>query len=442
MLTEKELRNLQREVAMNEKNYQLKESVPMTDKTLLIVTTHFPPDARPGTHRVIRFIKYLVQLGWDVSVLTLTPECRLHRDRQDPALMGKIPSSVKVYQTTAPRLFWPLTGLHSYLVPDIEATWIPFACHKGLQVIREAGISCLFSTAPPWTAHMICWRLKRQTGVKWVADIRDPWTRRPWMPAEIRRGVRYAVLKKIERTVIHAADRVILNTEPLYQDFCSYYPEVNATKFLTIMNGIDPDDYRDLQTASDFSNDRFVITHGGSLYRKRDPRPFLRAISELVQEKAISEEELLVQFIGSIDSEFDLPQWVHDLGLEAVVRLEPPIPHEKYLQRLAASDLLLCIQPRTDLQVPSKLFEYMAVNKPVLVLTHDGATRDLVQQYGRGTVVDPEDVAGIKEIVLQLVHGERPMDDNTATQDRDMLQFSGASLAKELDKTLTECLAK
>jgi glycosyltransferase involved in cell wall biosynthesis len=242
--------------------------------------------------------------------------------------------------------------------------------------------------------------------------------------------------------MIHAADRVILNTEPLYRDFCSYYPEVNATKFLTIMNGIDPDDYRDLQTVSDLSHDRFVITHGGSLYRKRDPRPFLRAISELVKEKAISEEELLVQFIGGFDAEFDLPQWVRDFDLEAVVRLEPPIPHEKYLQRLAASDLLLCLQPHTDLQVPSKLFEYMAVDKPVLVLTHDGATRDVVQQYGRGTVVEPEDVAGIKETVLQLVHGERPMDDHTATQERGMLQFSGASLAKELDKTLTECLAR
>jgi glycosyltransferase involved in cell wall biosynthesis len=208
------------------------------------------------------------------------------------------------------------------------------------------------------------------------------------------------------------------------------------------MNGIDPDDYRNLQTVSDASHDRFVITHGGSLYRKRDPRPFLRAISELVQDKVISEEELLVQFIGSIDSEFDLPQWVRDFDLEAMVRLEPPIPHEKYLQRLAASDLLLCIQPRTDLQVPSKLFEYMAVNKPVLVLTHDGATRDVVKQYGRGTVVEPEDVAGIKETVLQLVHGELPIDAKTAAQDGDLLQFSGVRLAKELDKTLTECLVQ
>jgi glycosyltransferase involved in cell wall biosynthesis len=414
----------------------------MIDKTLLIVTTHFPPDARPGTHRVIRFIKYLVQLGWDVSVLTLTPECRLHKARQDPALMEKIPSSVKVYHTTAPRLCWPWTGLHSYLVPDIEATWIPFACHKGLKIIREAGIACLFSTAPPWTTHVICWWLKRHTGIKWVADIRDPWTRRPWMPAAIRRGVRYAILKKIERTMIHAADRVILNTEPLYQDFCSYYHEVEATKFLTIMNGIDPDDYRNLQAVSDSSNDRFVITHGGSLYRKRDPRPFLKAVSELVKDRAIAEDELLVQFIGGIDPEFDLPQWVRDFALEAVVRLEPPIPHEQYLQRLAASDLLLCIQPRTDLQVPSKLFEYMAVAKPVLVLTHDGATRDVVKQYGRGTVVEPEDVAGIKETILQLVHGACPMDDPPAARDGAIATFSGVSLAKELDKTLMECLAR
>lgn len=414
--------------------------MPRNEKKLLITSTHFPPDARPGTHRVTRFIKYLAKFGWDISVLTLKLESRFHTVREDAALVNKIPPSVKVYRTTAPRLAWPFSGLNSYLVPDIESTWIPFACSKGVRIIKEQGIPCVFSTAPPWTTHVICSWFKRRTGIKWVADIRDPWTRRPWMPVEQRRGVRYNILKRIERAVVHTADRVVLNTEPLYRDFCSYYQEIDPKKFLTIMNGIDPDDYRDLPSSYDSNPDRFVITHGGSLYRKRDPRPFLRAVSELVKEKAITERNLIVQFIGGIGSEFDIHRWIRELDLEAVVRVEPQIPHERYLGLLSESNMLLCIQPQTDLQVPSKLFEYIAVGKPILALVHDGATRDIVEQYSKGIARVPEDVAGIKEAILTVVRDENRMTDRPDMQNQDVVKFSVATSAQKLDKILTECL--
>jgi glycosyltransferase involved in cell wall biosynthesis len=406
----------------------------MKDKRLLIVSTHFPPDARPGTHRVIRFAKYLAQLGWDIHVLTLEPDSALYKDLRDASLISKVPLSVKVYRTRTFRLPWPLSALNSYLIPDKEAGWIPLACTTALRIIREEGITVLYSTAPPWTTHVACWWLKKKSGVKWVADIRDPWTRRPWMPAEDRRGVRYSLLKKIERTVVNSADRLILNTSHLHKDFCAYYKNVNPEKFLTIPNGIDTDDFLGLDGAKS-SFDRFVVTHGGSLYRKRDPRPFLQALSELVRDKAIAESDVLVRFLGGVDAKFDIHGWVREYKLDSMVRIEPPIAHDEYLKALLSSDVLLLIQPDTDLQVPSKLFEYMAVGKPVLALAHSGATSEAVEEYGHGMVVQPYDVNAIKNAITKLLTQRRLATDEVSQTTR-IARFSAATTTRELDRLL------
>jgi glycosyltransferase involved in cell wall biosynthesis len=254
--------------------------------------------------------------------------------------------------------------------------------------------------------------------------------------------MRYAALKQIEKTVVHSADRVILNTQPLHQDFCSYYDSVEQEKFVTITNGIDANDIRSLNGLRKRTIGPFVITHGGSLYRKRDPRPFLNAVSELLKEKAITEDELLIRFVGNVDPKFDMHGWVRQLGLEAVVRIEPPIPHDQYLQLLSSSDLLLLIQPDTDLQIPSKLFEYMAVGRPILALAHHGATMDVVKGYQRGRTVDPYNVKEIETAMLSFIEDRASPDQDAAIGNRPCLAFSAESLSKELDRVLTGCLAK
>jgi glycosyltransferase involved in cell wall biosynthesis len=413
----------------------------MSEKKLLIVSKHFPPNGQPGTHRILRFIKYLTELEWDIHVLTLKPEFGFHKSLYDESLLQKVPTSAAVYKTAALRLFWPLSALNSHLVPDREAGWIPIALYKGLRIIQRHDIRLLYSSAPPWTAHVIAGLLKKKTGIRWVADIRDPWTRRPWMPAEGRRGIRYSLLKKIERAVVQSADRVILNTEPLSRDFCSYYHDLDIAKFVTIMNGIDPDDYQSLTRTNGPANDRFVITHGGSLYRKRDPRPFLTALAELVKDKVISENELVVRFVGAVDSKFDMHGWVRDGGLGKMVTIEPPLPHPRYLELLSSSDLLLLIQPETDLQVPSKLFEYIAVGKRILALTHSGATHSIVEQYSQGRVVDPYDVVEIKKALLEYLK-RQPSLGSDENHKLDCGRFSAIQSSKQLDKVLTGCLAR
>jgi len=97
----------------------------------------------------------------------------------------------------------------------------------------------------------------------------------------------------------------------------------------------------------------------------------------------------------------ELEKMVRHWDLEDYVELVPRVSHKEALGIMAGADLLLILQGGTSLCVPAKLFEYMALNKPILGLTPEGATADILQRYPLGKVVDPYDP---DKILLGIIH--------------------------------------
>ena len=92
-------------------------------KTLLIVAYYFAPAAVVGTHRILRFTKYLPSWGWRCAVVTAREDCY---DLTDLSLLGEVGENCVVYRTRAPefhkaeRLYEPTeyggmreAGIHS-----------------------------------------------------------------------------------------------------------------------------------------------------------------------------------------------------------------------------------------------------------------------------------------------------------------------------------------
>jgi glycosyltransferase involved in cell wall biosynthesis len=77
----------------------------------------------------------------------------------------------------------------------------------------------------------------------------------------------------------------------------------------------------------------------------------------------------------------------------------------------------------------------MAVGKPVLALAHSGATREAVEEYGHGIVVEPYDVTAIKNAVTQLLTERRPVSADASQMAR-IARFCAAATAQQLDSVL------
>jgi glycosyltransferase involved in cell wall biosynthesis len=445
----------------------------------------FPPLARAGVHRTVRFVRYLAPLGWDMTVLTANESYYPFNSPVDRALLQKIPDAVKVESTKIFRGVDKLLELKNRgkkqvasgklqlksneqpatsdqpratskhrgfvqrgkdfisdltTIPDKDVNWLPHALSAALRLHRRERFEVIYSTAPPFTGHLIAYLVKKFTGLPWVADFRDPWARAPWK-AELMDGtLRGRAAEVLESKFVRFADRVILNTDWAARDFAKFYGAGLTPKFVVIPNGFDPEDFAAVQFPQQ-KNNRLVLTHTGSLYRKRDPGHFFDALGKLLATGQINPEEIRLRFVGGIAPEL-YQSFQYAEALQHVLQVIPPVPHREALAYQAESDVLLILQPGTSVSVPGKIFEYIAMRKKILALTPAGATADVVRDHDLGIVVDPNDIDGIQRALLQLVEEFRRGGIAPPAVDGAFHKYDGARLTRQLHDELLRCVAK
>ena len=163
-----------------------------------------------------------------------------------------------------------------------------------------------------------------------------------------------------------------------------------AVASLTIANGSDFDDFDGLAYTP---GPRMRITHAGSFFGKRDPRPFLQALHD-------SELDIVARFLGDFRSSDR--EWAEGLGLGDRLELIPYAPRATSLALQRDSDALLLLIPdaggRGKGVLSGKVFEYLAAERPILAaVPPDGAAAELIRETGAGVVAAPDDVDALRE---------------------------------------------
>src|SRR5262249_41613995 len=98
------------------------------------------------------------------------------------------------------------------------------------------------------------------------------------------------------------------------------------------------------------------------------------------------------------------------LDLADVVSVTDFMKYEECVELLHRSDVLLLFAQGQPLQIPTKLYEYIAVGKPILVFAEDGATADLARQLPGASIVGSGDgerlQAKLKKMYIQFQRGQ------------------------------------
>lgn len=375
---------------------------------VLFLAYYFPPLAGGGVFRALRFVRYLPQYGWQPVVLT-SEGADYHA--RDVELLRRVPPQVEIHRGRVydlrpvyewlyklrlnPAAHWLRRREGRFMLPDRQVGWWSAASRKGLELIDRERVSAIFSTAPPYTAHLVAYRLKQRTGLPWVADFRDEWADYAFIrqPGPLRR-----LQVGLERRVLGAADRVVSTTPWITATLREKLPEAYA-KFDTIYGGYDPDDLR-LAVTEDRSR-RFRIVHAGTFYGQRTPEPFLRALAGLLQGAELSASDVAVEFIGSSPPR-DL---LRTLRLHDVVHNHGQVAHRVALRTLQEATVLLLVQsPEGPRCIPGKTYEYLALGKPLLALVpRPSAVEDLLHNLPGVYLADFTDAREVAA-ALRRVH--------------------------------------
>jgi glycosyltransferase involved in cell wall biosynthesis len=375
---------------------------------LLLVTLYFPPSGGGGVQRSLKFASHLPALGIETHVLAPDDSKWVHADADLP-----LPTQAWIHRAryVGPRGRRIADELHGrsgvdllrlragtigrrLLLPDENVTWNATAIPKAISIARSEAIDVVLTTSPPGSVHLVGAAVQKATGAKWVADLRDSIALHAHHSTE---GIGARAKQKTRAGVAHLvarnADAIVCAAESIAVEMRGLNPR---GRVVTIANGCDFDDFAGLEYAR---ADRLRLTHAGSFFGKRDPKPFLRALVES------GLQDVTVRFVGDFrpgDREF-----MESLGLSDRVELIDYVPRRESLRLQRDSDALLLLIPEAAGRgrgvLSGKVFEYLAAERPVLaVVPEDGAAAELVRDTGAGVVAGPEDVPAIRAALVAM----------------------------------------
>ncbi len=410
-------------------------------KKVLIVAYHYPPNAAVGGTRPSKFARYLPEFGWEPTVLTATTgdvaasitgsetaeiyrvqewphplKCyerfmieRAKRKGQEEEFTAKL--SVPYAVAMAPSRI-RIASLKRWLLgflwlPDRELGWLAPAIRRGVHLIRKKRIEYLLTTGPPFTCHLVGLALKRLTGVRWVADFRDPWSLTLKYPL-FRTRATDAVERWLIRHVMEQADLVLSVTTPMTEQARKEHPNLDPTKFVTLTNGFDPSDFSD-QSAARRPSDPVVFSYLGTFYHGRTPVPFLRALRCLIDDGRLNEHDIFVRFVGNV-SRADgqsVTELVKQLGLDHIVGVQPPVPRREALRQTLESHVVLVLDERHPVQIPFKLYDALAAGAVIFNIGSRGAVSEVLARTGRGIAVEHTNPVEIQNGILECIRRSR-----------------------------------
>lgn len=405
---------------------------------LLLVAYPFPPEGGKGVKRTLKFIKFLPALGWEPFILTVKNG---NYDAHDSSLLNEVEKRVTVYRAhtlEAPfsinlrdclvakdvhaerysilttcairKKFRSIYHLLGVLlgIPDAHIMWLPFAFLKGIKIIKKHSIDVIYATGPTFTDHLVGMLLKIIMKKPLVVDYRDAWMADPareW-PNKIRKKAE----QYMEKKVIRWSDIVVSTTDGITESFKERYYNEDKGKFVTITNGYDIDDFNEMATVCSKNDKKFQIVHTGTLFRERSPKYFLQAVRLLLDEHPELGNKVEVYFVGQ-DTKFANDECIEDyitgFSLKNVVKLTGFVSRKESIAYQFSADLLLLIigivpdQSIKSYGLSGKVFDYAMIHKPVLALAQEGASAKFIRTINIGTVVNPEDINQIKNVLYQ-----------------------------------------
>jgi glycosyltransferase involved in cell wall biosynthesis len=345
-------------------------------RRLLLVSHRSIDQAGGPAARWRSFARHLPEHGWEVDVVSAG-------GGDEFASPGTAQARARVMET-AGRLADPLfrlAGLRPEALP-LSTLWIPRGAREIRRRLLEGRYDVVFATGPPFAALLAASRAAGD--VPLIVELRDLWAGNP---AFDRGG---PILRRAESSVVQHAAAVVAVTPEAAVDLRRRHP---GARIEEIPNGFEPTLLDMRQTTSGTT-----IIHSGTLTKDRPLAPLLRAMKPPI--RLVLHGYVVPEILAEIKAS----------GAE--VELAPPSGWEDAVRRIAEADVTLITQASgagDATAVAAKVYEYLALGKPILSITDGGATEALLRRLGADSLTARlDDDRSIEEALDKIQAGDLP----------------------------------
>jgi glycosyltransferase involved in cell wall biosynthesis len=343
----------------------------------LLLVSHRPIDQAGGpAARWRSFVRHLPEHGWEVDVVS-------GGGGDEFASPGRAQTRARIMEA-AGRITDPIfrvAGLRPEAMP-LSTAWAPRGATKIRRRLRGGRYDIVLASGPPFVA-LVAARLGAGD-VPLIVELRDLWAGNP---AFDRGG---PVLRRLESWVVRESVAVIAVTPEAAADLRQRHPDARVEE---IPNGFEP---QLLQMRQETSGT--TILHSGTLTKDRPLAPLLRALNPPL--RLVLHGYVVPEIRAEIEAS------------GADVELVPPSGWEDAVRRIAEADVTLITQARgagDATAVAAKVYEYLALGKPVLSITDGGATEALLRRLEADSLIARLDDHQSIEVALDKIRaGDLP----------------------------------
>ncbi len=428
-------------------------------KRVLIISYYWPPTGGSGVQRWVKFAKYLPSEGWQPVIYT--PE-NPEQLAVDESLAAEVPAEAEIIKTRIVEPYEiykkvlrksghskeavevnPVNAQNmsflqkvamwvrgNFFRPDPRCLWIGPSVRFLKKYLQEHPVDLIVSTGPPQSMHLIGRRLALETGLPWIADFRDPWTKIFYFKHLSMTHATERWHKRMEKKVLDNAS-VVVAVSPLVQQ---EFQQMTQTPVELITNGFDECDFSSERCCeAEGGPDReFCITHTGLFAADGNPTVLWEVLADKCAKDDDFRKALKIKLVGKTDE--SILKALHDAGLEDAMEDMGYQPHAVAVEQQRKASLLILPlrkEPEYKAVLPGKLFEYLASWRPVLGIGQpDGAMSMILNTTKTGVVFDWEDKRSIARFIDLC--WKNHLEGHLTVEDADISQFTRRNLTHRM----------
>jgi len=259
------------------------------------------------------------------------------------------------------------------LVIPIETSWSwAFSAYfMGARVIKTRNPGLIYSAGGAYAAHLAAYWLKLRFGLPWVAEIHDPMT----FPGQTTNKARTRFSIWLEEKICQHADVAFWFTEKALAEARSRHPELGERGHCLLPGANEPEFPRlPYQRGK-----QLVIGYFGSLADTRNLGIFMQSLRKFIEiDPQRADHVRLRIYGGSMDPvsarslrDFPFPSMIEQFGRLEADPITGESGRERVLKQMNAADCLLLLHgtvPFCEQYIPSKMYEYLWTQRPILAL--------------------------------------------------------------------------
>ncbi len=351
---------------------------------ILILTQYFPPEVGAPQNRLYELAVRLQQKGAEITVLTAMPnypQMQIHKEYKGKFYSYEDMNGLKIHRT------WIYVSKSKGIVKRLinYFSFVKTSFWVGLFKLNK--FDYIFCESPPLFLGITAYALKKLKGAKLIFNVSDLWPESAEKLGLVSNKFFLHSATVLEEFLYKRSELITGQTQGIVKNISDRFPN---KKVYWLPNGVDLNYYNsdniieDWRKENNFSEDDFILLYAGIIGHAQGLEVIVNSA-----EKLKGHSKIKFVLLGSGPEKESLIQLKQKLKIENVLFFDGVTKKEMPVI-IAAADVAVIPLKRLDLfkgAIPSKIFENLAMKKPIL-LGVEGEAKQLFIDEGNCVITE------------------------------------------------------